>query len=651
MKKLLAFVCVLLSFQSKGQTTYLSEDFSSGVLPSGWTSYNSFSPCVGWEFGDSLQSSGFNVPPNGMYAAVNDDKYDNAAGTANLTNFSYLITPIINTTGADSLRLEFDYFSSPSMYGHAKVEISNDGVNFNYSYGLNEYTTWTHFTWDIPLNFYTTNFRIRFSYGDDNARATGLAIDNVRLSDPPSFDLALMRCFQSNILPAQNAKTGCRVHNNGLTAITSFNLNVFVDGTLNFTQAYTNLNLRYRATFDCIPAQTLGTLSPGAHVIRMTISDVNGLPFDQDAMNDASAYTTKVVSVLPERHPVVIDKTGSWCSFCSDGSLRLDSTTINFPGSIPVSMHGGDMMDSLSSSAWSVSQFYEALLPGGFPKMTSDAYKFPDLTEIPVSPQEYNPLVAERMVMYEPVSVEIKNVSWNSFTRTVTATVQTTVYDTITEDLRLNLWILADELYGLGTGWDQVNAANIWPGHPYYGLGDPIVGFHHHHVLLSMRGGAWGSDGVIPNTAYPGSVYQHTYSMQVPYTFWGSTAQTNTIDSSNITLVGLVQKYDPNIFDRRILNAQSGKVTDFLTSIDPLNEDLDISIYPSPAASFLKISSSRETIQNLSLFTMEGKLILEQRPETREATMMVGDFPEGMYLLRIRSNRGQEAFRKITLGR
>ena len=110
------------------QTIYLSEDFSAGSLPSGWTVFNQQSPCIGWEFGDSLESAGFPILPHGMYAAVNDNRYDNAAGTANLANWCYLYSPIIDCSVADSLRLEFDYFIPPDIDGRANVALSNGGI-------------------------------------------------------------------------------------------------------------------------------------------------------------------------------------------------------------------------------------------------------------------------------------------------------------------------------------------------------------------------------------------------------------------------------------------------------------------------------------------------------------------------------------------
>ena len=95
------------------QTIYLSEDFRRQFAV--WLDgLQSTSPCIGWEFGDGLESPASRSPPHGMYAAVNDNRYDNAGRQPGNS-------PIINCSVADSLRLEFDYFIPPDIDGRASV--------------------------------------------------------------------------------------------------------------------------------------------------------------------------------------------------------------------------------------------------------------------------------------------------------------------------------------------------------------------------------------------------------------------------------------------------------------------------------------------------------------------------------------------------
>jgi hypothetical protein len=328
----------------------------------------------------------------------------------------------------------------------------------------------------------------------------------------------------------------------------------------------------------------------------------------------------------------------------------LDSALYNYPAAIGVAMHNGDMMDSTSSASWTGYRFFSAVIPGGYPQLSVDGYKFAGDNNVGFVPQDYSPHVLERLCMYEPIGVTIKDVQWDQSTQTVTATVEATVYDTVIGDLRPNLLVLADEVYGLGTGWDQVNSANTWVGHPYYGLGNPIVGFHHHHVLLSMRGGAWGTETLIPDTAYPGSVYQQTYSMHVSEVLPGASAQTNIVDVNNISLIGLVQNYNAaDVNDRRILNAKGGQLLTLLNSVNTLNSQDGVLIYPSPASTNLNFDSNKERILSVEIYDLRGILMLEKKVNDSHATLSTAALSPGIYIAKVKIENGSMLIRRCII--
>ncbi|MFZ7115382.1 MAG: T9SS type A sorting domain-containing protein [Bacteroidota bacterium] len=647
MKKALLFLSLLHFTNCFSQTILLSENFSSGTLPLNWITYNTQTPSVGWEFGTSLGSTGFNIPPYGTYAACNDDKYDNATGTANLCEKSFLISPVVNCSGTDSLTISFDYVASQNLNGDCAIEFSSNGTTFNYAYGLSESNSWTHYQINLPSAFRTANFRFRFYYSDNNTKASGLAVTNIVLYDPPSVDLEITRSFHSDIMPTQNAFTGYRIKNNGLNAITSFTENVFVDGILASTQNYSGLSLNFQKSDDYKISSAIGSMSPGMHTIGIELTNINGLAADENPGNNVNSFQANAIPDLPARHPVLLDKTGAWCTFCADGSLQLDNSIIAFPEAIGVAIHGGDEMDS-SSGVWTGGVFAGTLYSGGYPKAGCDAYKFPDYTSLATQPANFQNLALERSLMYEPVEVQLKDVIWNSTTQTVTATVEASVFDTVSGDLRLNFWVVANELYGTGPDWDQVNSSNTDVGHPYYGLGNPILGFRHHHVLMSMQGGAWGTDNIFPDSCVRGSVYRQSYSMQIPSTFWGAQNQTNLIDSSNITLIGLVQNYDADILNRRILNAVSAPLMSLITGTNDLDAENNISLYPNPVVNNFTIRAD-DVVKSVSLYDGAGRIVSNQNYNSKQIVLFVNNISPGIYFVNIQLQSGKMIRKKIVV--
>ena len=86
---------------------------------------------------------------------------------------------------------------------------------------------------------------------------------------------------------------------------------------------------------------------------------------------------------------------------------------------------------------------------------------------------------------------------------------------------------------------------NTQAGHPFFGAGNPIIGFVHDRVVRAMLGGSWGSSGIIPGAVSAGEVYSTSYSHVV----------SGDQNVQNLTVVGVIQRYDADTNQRHILNA------------------------------------------------------------------------------------------------
>jgi hypothetical protein len=86
----------------------------------------------------------------------------------------------------------------------------------------------------------------------------------------------------------------------------------------------------------------------------------------------------------------------------------------------------------------------------------------------------------------------------------------------------------------------------------------------------------------------------------------------------------------------------------FLVSLEELTKSYELSVYPNPASSYIQIKS--EEIKRVSLFSMEGKIVLEQSPQSSTQTIIdLPYLPSGMYLLKVTHEDNTIQFKKIAL--
>ncbi len=87
---------------------------------------------------------------------------------------------------------------------------------------------------------------------------------------------------------------------------------------------------------------------------------------------------------------------------------------------------------------------------------------------------------------------------------------------------------------------------------------------------------------------------------------------------------------------------------DFLTSIDENTPAFKLEVYPNPASTYITIKS--EKIREITLYSMDGKIVLEQDSQSSTQTRIdLPYMPSGMYLLKVTHNNNSTQFKKIAL--
>lgn len=245
------------------------------------------------------------------------------------------------------------------------------------------------------------------------------------------------------------------------------------------------------------------------------------------------------------KRPVLEMYTGAWSGWSPDGSVIADQVRNTYANAIVVEIHSQDAMSFTGGNT--LISTYNPFYPGG----TIDRVHFNGETYVYTSRSKWSQFVGTQSQVAAPADVTITNVSWNSQTRLITATVTANFATSLSQDLRLNLWIVEDSVVGSGSGYNQANYLDQTFGHPYYQAGDPIIGFVHRNVCRTYLGGAWGDSGIIPNSNQSGNSYFKTYTYTLPQAY----------DENQVKLVGILQQYTTSTSTREILNAN---VTDLL---------------------------------------------------------------------------------------
>ncbi|MCB9234930.1 MAG: PKD domain-containing protein [Bacteroidia bacterium] len=239
------------------------------------------------------------------------------------------------------------------------------------------------------------------------------------------------------------------------------------------------------------------------------------------------------------RVPLLEIFNGNWCPFGPDGQVFGESVQASFPQTITLYHHNSDAMSFPQGDTMCAA--YGLAYPIG----AIDRRLFPGESDVAVGRSSWGNYVNTELSSPAVCGVTVSNQSWNAGTRLITATVQVDFTGAASGDLRLSMWVAEDSVVGSGAGYDQSNYYNATIGHPYYGAGNPIVGFAHRYVSRACLGGVWGMTGVIPSSVSNGNSYTHTFTYNLP----------NGYDENKIILIPVVQQYNASPTNREVLNA------------------------------------------------------------------------------------------------
>lgn len=318
--------------------------------------------------------------------------------------------------------------------------------------------------------------------------------------------------------------------------------------------------------------------------------------------------------------------TGAWCQYCADGYVKMNAVDSSYEDAFTITVHNGDAMTFTECDdlmAYYSPSFPQALLNRSGALLSRNTWMSSTGTSLSGAAS---------------VTVSFDSVSYDPITRGLDVYLKALFTGLESGDLRFNCIVVEDSVTGAGTGYNQVNADNTTPGHPYYGAGNPIVGFQHRNVARAYLGGTWGISGVIPSTVNFGTNSTHHFTYTLPAGF----------DEIQISLIGIVSEYNgTGLADRKILNVERyASITNSPVAVNKV-EDIgaEFNVFPNPNKGDFSIVS--EVACQLKIISLSGQ-ILNNLNLSAGVNNVNESLPTGLYLLEFITDKGS-AFKKMVI--
>ncbi len=332
------------------------------------------------------------------------------------------------------------------------------------------------------------------------------------------------------------------------------------------------------------------------------------------------------------------------CGFCPDGDVIAAQIIEDHPTVIWVTHHSGFGVDAMTvDESVPIANDFTTFAPAGL--IDRGDYPIPVYTIPPfigVSRQKWDSIVEAHLGDPAVVDITITNV-YDPVTRLLDCTVDGHFLSAPTPgDLRLNLFLSEDSVVGYGEGYDQTNYFNTTVGHEYYGAGDPIVGYVHHHVLRDVETGDWGMEGLIAEAPAADDVFTYTFTDIPIDTNW---------KAEDMDVIAFVGYYNNDTHLRQVINSNHKALTDSTvetTSIEQLKPAFSIS--PNPATAVLQISGLQADENTFAeIYNQQGELIMRKKINTSSVEIDISECVSGIYFTVIKNNRGSAQLKFLKL--
>ena len=268
---------------------------------------------------------------------------------------------------------------------------------------------------------------------------------------------------------------------------------------------------------------------------------------------------------------------------------------------------------------------------------------------------------------YSKATVDVADLQYDSLKKRITGKIKFTANDyLLSTKIRLNAFLLEDNVRGNGTGYDQkINETLLtdtnFQSEYFFGKSSPLNGYTHQNVVWSASNGFYGeklSDFEI--MFKPGDKWEWSFILPVPVvakTFkftaanvgengafegLGKVADFKVVgvmyeDLQHSTSFGLWNSQLQNGTWPVVVNAAQRKVWDVSSAVQKLSVVSKLGIYPNPASQLVHIQTveTENEVSQIRICDVSGKTVLQKTGLGNNMSLDVSNFQSGIYFLEV----------------
>lgn len=450
--------------------------------------------------------------------------------------------------------------------------------------------------------------------------------------------------------------------NNGYTPITNLTINYKMDnGTTVSEVKVLSPALEYLESREISFSTLYNSSVPVFNSYKIWTSAINGQA-DQVHGNDTITGSITISSSVPAKKVLVEEFAGASHAWSPEGYTALKSIVSTNTNVIAASIHDGDNMSTTNGNN---------LITDFSPDFSSaliDRYYFTSNKKTIIAPTNWNNYINQRLAMKVPATVTITNVSYNSTTNQVDATVSSNFVGDVKGDYRINLYIKENNVYGplndsTDNQWNQHNALYNIPSSAYYQYGNLIgseyvmsaASYKHQYVINQIADGAYGASGIIPTN---GSTIGQTYSKNYSYIIPTAVAGEFRFNADNMYLIATVSENNSGVNEKIILNADEIKLTTNSETVIGIKElektDIQLTVFPNPATDIchLNFSLKNDEFVKINVYNTLGEFVYIETKNLNagnvDYVLNLNALPSGNYSVQV-SFRNNTITKKLTI--